>query len=74
MSGNLPQMENLEAGKTYAWCPCGKTEKKVWCDGSHRGSNFTPKAFKVDEPKKAAICGCTKTKNAPYCDGSHLSL
>ena len=26
VAGKAPQMENLESGKTYAWCACGKSE------------------------------------------------
>ena len=25
----------LEAGKTYAWCACGLSQKQPFCDGSH---------------------------------------
>jgi len=34
-AGNVPQMEELESGKTYAWCSCGKSVKQPWCNGSH---------------------------------------
>ena len=69
-----PQMEELEAGKTYAYCACGKTENQPWCNGSHKGSDLSPKVFKVEESKTAAICMCRQTKNPPYCDGSHRRL
>ena len=73
-AGTAPQMEQLESGKTYAWCACGKSSNQPWCDGSHQGSSFSPKVFTVDETKKAAMCMCKQTKNPPYCDGSHMSL
>jgi CDGSH-type Zn-finger protein len=74
VAGKTPQMVELEAGKTYAWCACGKSANQPWCDGSHAGSDFTPIVFKAEEPKKAALCMCKQTKNPPYCDGSHMSL
>lgn len=73
-AGRIPEMVALEAGKTYAWCACGKSENKVFCNGAHKGSNFGPILFQVEEVKNAAICTCKQTKNAPYCDGSHLNL
>ena len=74
IAGNSPQMEELEAGKNYAWCSCGESANKTWCDGKHAGSEFRPKIFKAEEEKVAAICTCKQTKNPPYCDGSHVGL
>ena len=39
--------------------------------GSHKGTSFTPVAWKVpDEPKETYfICTCKKTSKAPFCDG-----
>ena len=59
------------APDTYYWCACGKSKKQPLCDGSHSGTDFSPKAFTVTEQKTVALCGCKKTKNPPYCDGSH---
>ena len=69
-----PQMEQLEEGKSYAWCACGKSENQPWCSGAHKGTDIAPKVFKAEETKTAAICLCKQTKNPPYCDGSHASL
>jgi CDGSH-type Zn-finger protein len=74
VADNTPHILELESGKTYAWCACGKSANQPWCDGSHQGSSFSPKVFTVDETKKAAMCMCKQTKNPPYCDGSHMSL
>ena len=70
---NKPIPVELEAGKNYAWCACGKSSNQPWCDGSHKGTGFSPKIFKVDENKKAAVCMCKMTSNPPFCDGSHAS-
>jgi|GEM_PF-4184524 len=42
-----------------------------FCDGSHKGTEFSPVAFKAEESKKTYFCGCKKTENMPLCDGSH---
>ena len=74
VADTFPQMEQLEEGKTYAWCTCGNSENQPWCNGAHQGSEFSPKVFQAEEAKTAAICMCKQTKNPPYCDGSHMSL
>lgn len=74
VAGKVPKMEELEEGKKYAWCACGKSDNQSWCTGAHQGSEFSPKIFQVEESKTAAICACKQTKNPPYCDGSHMSL
>ena len=68
-----PYKENLEAGK-YWWCACGSSEKQPFCDGSHKGSEFTPVPFEVKEKKDYWLCGCKMTDNKPFCDGTHKSF
>ena len=67
-------MIQLEKGKTYAWCACGKSDNQPWCNGAHKGSGFSPTVFIAKETKTVSMCMCTHTKNPPYCDGSHSSL
>jgi CDGSH-type Zn-finger protein len=74
VAGTSPKMENLEAGKNYAYCTCGESSKQTFCNGAHSGSDFKPMLFKVDEARTAPICTCKQTNNPPYCDGSHNSL
>ena len=61
----------VEEGKSYFWCSCGKSSKQPLCDGSHKGTEFKPIAFKADVTKKLFFCSCKQTKNQPFCDGSH---
>ena len=61
----------VEEGKCYFWCSCGKSSKQPLCDGSHKGTEFKPIAFKADVTKKIFFCACKQTKNQPFCDGSH---
>jgi glutamate synthase domain-containing protein 2 len=69
-----PAMVKLEAGKTYYWCSCGRSNRQPFCDGSHAGSEFEPLPVSVDEPREAALCLCKQTSNPPWCDGSHARI
>ncbi len=62
---------NLEIGKDYYWCACGLSKDEVFCDGSHKTTNFQPIKFTVTENKNYFLCSCKKTNNKPFCDGSH---
>ncbi|SER09007.1 Iron-binding zinc finger CDGSH type [Nitrosomonas sp. Nm51] len=64
----------LEGGKQYYWCACGRSQSQPFCDGSHKNTAFTPKAFSVNENKSAWLCTCKKTGNAPFCDGTHNKI
>ncbi|MEN3040283.1 MAG: CDGSH iron-sulfur domain-containing protein [Bacteroidia bacterium] len=59
---------------TYYWCACGHSQKQPFCDGSHKGTGFTPVKFVVDTPQKLWLCGCKHTKAGYLCDGSHRTL
>ena len=62
---------DVEQGKSYYWCICGKSSKQPFCDGSHKGTDFNPVAYKAEETKKMFFCACKQTNNQPFCDGSH---
>lgn len=69
-----PFVVELEPGKTYYWCSCGRSENQPFCDGSHKVTKLEPLAFEVDEKKKYGLCGCKHTNNKPFCDGTHRDL
>ncbi len=66
-----PFAVELEAGKNYHWCTCGRSANQPFCDGSHKGTGMTPMAFTPEKSGTAYLCGCKHSKNPPYCDGSH---
>lgn len=72
--GTAPIPIDVEAGKSYFWCACGQSSNQPFCDGSHKGSNFTPMKFEATEDKRVFFCACKHTKTAPMCDGTHQAF
>jgi len=64
----------VEAGKTYWWCACGKSSQQPFCDGGHKGSGFAPLKFEAVDTGIVSFCGCKGSGKAPLCDGSHRNL
>lgn len=64
----------VEAGKTYFWCSCGKSSKQPFCDGSHKDTEFTPMAWKAEESAKKFFCACKMSDKQPFCDGTHSKI
>ncbi|MEW6678499.1 MAG: CDGSH iron-sulfur domain-containing protein [Pseudomonadota bacterium] len=74
VAGKDPVEVQLEAGKSYWWCACGRSKTQPWCDGSHAGTDFQPHEFKVEAAGSYWLCNCKHTANAPLCDGAHELL
>jgi len=66
-----PAATAVEAGQTYFWCACGKSNNQPFCDGAHKGSQFTPVAYSANETKTVYFCQCKQTSASPFCDGAH---
>jgi CDGSH iron-sulfur domain-containing protein 3 len=64
----------VEAGKSYFWCACGRSSKQPFCDGSHKETKFSPIKVTAEETKTLWFCGCKQSAKAPFCDGTHKGL
>ncbi len=64
----------VEAGKTYFWCACGRSARQPFCDGSHKVTGLTPVKFTAEESKRVFLCGCKSSARQPFCDGTHKAL
>jgi CDGSH-type Zn-finger protein len=70
-ANKIPLEVQVESGKTYWWCACGQSKQQPFCDGSHKGTEFTPLRYKATETGTKWFCVCKRTLTAPFCDGSH---
>ncbi|MEM9511496.1 MAG: CDGSH iron-sulfur domain-containing protein [Cyanobacteria bacterium P01_E01_bin.48] len=73
VAAKKPAVLTLEPGQ-YSWCACGQSDEQPFCNGAHRGTEFTPMRFEVEDEKQVSLCQCKATGNPPYCDGSHNKL
>jgi quercetin dioxygenase-like cupin family protein/CDGSH-type Zn-finger protein len=70
-----PCLVTVQAGRTYFWCACGRSAQQPFCDGSHRGTEFSPIKFVAGpQDEELLFCGCKQTRTAPFCDGAHTNL
>lgn len=69
-----PYPVEVEAGKKYLWCACGRSQTQPICDGSHKGTGITPVAYTADVTDTLYFCGCKATATQPFCDGTHGTL
>jgi CDGSH-type Zn-finger protein len=74
IAGREPKGVDVEEGKSYFWCACGRSATQPFCDGSHKGTGFTPVKVEAGDARKLFFCCCKQTRNPPYCDGSHKTL
>lgn len=69
-----PFAADVEAGRSYFWCACGRSKTQPFCDGSHKGTEFSPVKYVAEESKRVFFCGCKMTGNPPLCDGTHNKI
>ena len=70
----VPFATEVEEGKDYYWCACGRSRNQPFCDGTHQGTGYEPIAFTADKRGTVYLCGCKHSGNKPYCDGTHKEL
>lgn len=73
IAAKAPAAMEMQPG-TYWWCACGRSNNQPFCDGSHKGTEFSPKEVKIEEVKTVYWCQCKQTNTPPFCDGTHNKL
>ncbi|XP_050072672.1 CDGSH iron-sulfur domain-containing protein 3, mitochondrial [Anopheles maculipalpis] len=70
-----PFRMELEEGKRYSWCLCGRSKGQPLCDGTHKLVQYKitqrPIRFQVEKSGTYWLCNCKQTKHRPFCDGTH---
>uniref|UniRef100_A0A2M3ZBW3 Iron-binding zinc finger CDGSH type domain-containing protein n=1 Tax=Anopheles braziliensis TaxID=58242 RepID=A0A2M3ZBW3_9DIPT len=70
-----PFRMELEEGKRYSWCLCGRSKAQPLCDGTHKLVQYKitqrPVRFQVEKNGTYWLCNCKQTKHRPFCDGTH---
>lgn len=74
VAATRPFPVEVEKGKDYWWCSCGKSAQQPFCDGSHKGSDFAPVKVTAEKDEILYFCGCKHTRKGFLCDGSHSAL
>jgi len=70
-----PYYCELKKGNSYLWCSCGRSLTQPLCDGSHKGTGFTPVKYVAGQDgEEVLFCGCKHSANQPFCDGTHNNL
>ena len=64
----------VESGKEYWWCACGRSKNQPFCDGSHKGTAFSPLVHTAEKNGTVYFCGCKQAKTPPLCDGTHSKI
>lgn len=66
-----PFAVEVQEGRSYWWCACGRSSKQPFCDGSHKETGFAPMEYRATASRTVYFCGCKRTTKSPLCDGSH---
>ena len=74
IGGREPIAVEVEEGKMYWWCSCGRSQNQPFCDGSHKDTDFIPQGWEAPKTGKVLLCTCKRTGKAPFCDGAHNNL
>ncbi|CEG57473.1 CDGSH iron-sulfur domain-containing protein [Legionella fallonii] len=68
----FPIAIEVESGKKYLWCGCGKSKTQPLCDRNDCGNQCVSYVAELNE--EIYFCNCKQTKNPPFCDGTHSKL
>ena len=74
VAAKAPAKVALEVSKDYWWCACGMSKNQPFCDGTHKGSGFTPIKYSPEKAGDYWLCQCKHSAKKPLCDGTHKTL
>lgn len=74
VASRMPFVVDVEKGKSYCWCACGRSRSQPYCDGSHQGTGLAPLQFTAARDERIWLCGCKRSRRPPLCDGAHNRL
>lgn len=60
----------VQEGRRYLLCMCGRSRKKPLCDGAHAGSGTLPFFYSASGTGAVQVCGCHQSANKPLCDAA----
>lgn len=69
-----PFRVEVEVGKAYWWCVCGRSAAQPFGDRSHKGTTHAPIEWGAEGAGPVWFCGCKRTDSEPTRDGSHKAL
>ena len=67
----FPIAYEVEEGKIYHYCGCGKSENQPFCDRVNCSQSVSYQAILTET---VYFCACKETRDPPFCDGSHAKL
>lgn len=70
-----PCLAEVEEGKSYLWCTCGRSTSQPFCDNeSHKETGFLPLRYVASATTTIFFCGCKASCIKPLCDNTHARL
>ena len=70
--GSFPT--EVEEGRSYFWCTCGKSSKQPLCDGSHKGTDFTPLKYTLKRLARCFSVDASTVKTGRFAMGATQSF
>jgi len=71
VAARQPAFVKLTKGQRIFWCTCGLSTSQPFCDGKHKGTEFSPLRYIAEKDEEVFLCQCKYAKKVPFCDGSH---
>ncbi len=65
---------DVEAGRKYWSCVCGRSAKQPFRDGIHKAFGLALLEYMASATTQIWFCGGKSTKSRPLCDGTHSTL